>query len=298
MAEKERIQIDPAACTGDGICVGVCPARVFEQAEPGTTPTVARPANCIRCGHCVAACPTEAVRVRGVKVSPFAADRPEQPVTPADLLALMRRRRSVRRMTDEPVSAEAIAEIVEAASTAPTAKNLRAIRVTVIEDAALRQALVNRCLVVYRRLLHRLRCPLTRAFVRLFARRRAETLALAVRAFTGVVERLEAGEDVILFDAPVTIVLSAPEGLGMSAHDCSYAMMNGVLMAESLGLGTCIMGFFMEAARRDGEMRRLMHLPDYEQVYGAFTLGHPRYRMRRQIERRRFRVNRPTSESR
>ena len=69
-------------------------------------------------------------------------------------------------------------------------------------------------------------------------------------------------------------------------------MMNGILMAETLNLGTCIMGYFIQAARRDRRMRELLGLPDYEQVYAAFTVGRARYPMRRLIERRRFRVNR------
>jgi nitroreductase/NAD-dependent dihydropyrimidine dehydrogenase PreA subunit len=291
MPESERITIDPAACNGDGVCVTVCPADVYDQADPGTTPTAARPEDCIRCGHCVAACPTEAVQVRGVRVAPFPEDRPAQPVTPDDLLALMRHRRSMRQMRDDPVPGEAIKQIIQAASTAPTARNARAVRVTVIEDPAMRRALLERCLVVYRRLLRWLGSPLTGVLARLFARRRAEMLPLAIRAFRNLVERLQAGEDVILFDAPVTIVLSAPEDIGLSAYDCSCAMMNGILMAESLGLGTCIIGYFMEAARRDAQMRRLMHLPDYEQVFGTFILGYPRHPTLRQIERRRFRVN-------
>ena len=292
MPQGERITIDPAACNGDGVCVAVCPAEVYDQAEAGATPTVARPEDCIRCGHCVAACPTEAIQVRSVRAVPFPEGRPAQPVTPEDLLVLMRYRRSVRQMRDEPVPEEAIKGIIQAASTAPTAGNVRAIRVTVIQDAALRRALLGRCLVFYRRLLRWLANPLMRPLARVFARRQAEMLPRAVRALTGVVERLAAGEDVILFDAPVTIVLSAPEGAGLSPYDCSCAMMNGILMAESLGLGTCIIGYFMEAGRRDAEMRRLMHIPDYEQVFGTFIVGYPRYPARRQIERRRFRTTR------
>lgn len=310
MPETDRITIDAARCNGDGLCVAVCPADVFQAPPPEVCrglsaprastapvednrwhPTVARPELCIRCGHCVAVCPTSAVAVHGVRVSEFPTDGAEPPVSPDDLLALLTRRRSVRRMSDQSVPREAVQQVIQAASTAPTAKNARAVRVTVIQDAALRAKLVQRCLAVYRGLGRRLDRLMRWRFLPFVSRERLEVYARVRPAFRRLIERLEAGEDVILFEAPVTVVLSAPEALGTSACDCSYALMNAALMAETLGLGTCIMGYFMEAARRDAEMRRLMALPDYEQVYGAFTLGYAAYPIRRQIDRRRFRTN-------
>jgi len=292
MPETDRIAIDNETCNGDGVCVAVCPAQVYHQAEPGDTPTVARPDACIRCGQCVAACPTDAITVRGVRVRPFPEGGQPQPVAPDDLMALLTHRRSVRHMRDEPVPKDLIARVIEAASTAPTAKNMRAVRITVVRDAALRRALVDRCRAVYARIVRQMNALPVRVFIRLFRKEQAAMRDALMGALVNLVKRLEAGEDVILFDAPVTLVFSAPEAIGMSQYDCSYAVANAMLMAESLGLGTCVMGYFVGAARRDAEMRGLLQLPDYEQVFGALTVGYPLHAMQRQIVRRKFRTNR------
>jgi NAD-dependent dihydropyrimidine dehydrogenase PreA subunit len=56
------LRLDPAACSGCGECVTVCPREVL--AMEGDTAAVREPDACIECGACALNCPVGAVTVR------------------------------------------------------------------------------------------------------------------------------------------------------------------------------------------------------------------------------------------
>ncbi|MBC7251015.1 MAG: 4Fe-4S binding protein [Anaerolineae bacterium] len=65
-------RIDPARCTGCGICVSSCPADVI-RVDPGTKKAVITyPQECIMCCWCFVECPEDAVFISPViKTSPL-----------------------------------------------------------------------------------------------------------------------------------------------------------------------------------------------------------------------------------
>ncbi|MEW6520886.1 MAG: 4Fe-4S dicluster domain-containing protein [Thermodesulfobacteriota bacterium] len=54
------IEVDYDACNGNGTCVEVCPAEVYELQQEKTVPV--RIADCIECCACVENCPQQAIR--------------------------------------------------------------------------------------------------------------------------------------------------------------------------------------------------------------------------------------------
>lgn len=60
-----EIKIDPNKCTGDGTCVDICPATVFELKEVGgkKKAQVVNLAACLVCRACEAQCPEGAIQV-------------------------------------------------------------------------------------------------------------------------------------------------------------------------------------------------------------------------------------------
>jgi nitroreductase len=62
-----------------------------------------------------------------------------------DVMEAIRTRRSIRKYLPEPVSAAALATVLEAARLAPTACNNQPIRVIVVKDAGLREKLIGAC---------------------------------------------------------------------------------------------------------------------------------------------------------
>jgi nitroreductase len=48
-----------------------------------------------------------------------------------------------------------------------------------------------------------------------------------------------------------------------------------LLAAHAMGLGTCLIGFVIEAMRRDNRIARMLHIPGYETPYAVIALGWP-----------------------
>ena len=71
----------------------------------------------------------------------------------------------------------------------------------------------------------------------------------------------------------------------MAPFNCSVALYNCSLMAHSLGLGSCFMGFVPIGANMDKKIKQWLDIPKENQSYGAMVVGHPDIKYRRLIER-------------
>jgi ferredoxin len=56
------LKLDPDKCTGCGMCLVVCPHRVFELQDKKAL--ISEKDACIECGACMQNCPSEAISVR------------------------------------------------------------------------------------------------------------------------------------------------------------------------------------------------------------------------------------------
>ena len=120
--ESAEVSIDSVKCTGCGTCVEVCKSFILaienEKAKATGNPLF----GCVACGHCMTVCPKGAVTVRGRTLSPddlFDLPSIEQTADYDRLMALFRRRRSIREFTGRQVEPEVIEKILEAAKTSP-----------------------------------------------------------------------------------------------------------------------------------------------------------------------------------
>jgi 2-oxoglutarate ferredoxin oxidoreductase subunit delta len=57
------VRLDPGLCKACGVCVELCPEKVFDRDKRGE-PVVARPGDCSRCLICELHCPDFAIEVR------------------------------------------------------------------------------------------------------------------------------------------------------------------------------------------------------------------------------------------
>jgi nitroreductase len=63
------------------------------------------------------------------------------------------------------------------------------------------------------------------------------------------------------------------------------AAWQAVLMAESLGLGSCVNGLIPPACNKVPELRSLLGLPEGNEVHACLTLGWPKVKYRKTIRR-------------
>jgi nitroreductase len=96
----------------------------------------------------------------------------------------------------------------------------------------------------------------------------------------------EGSGDELRRDAPAIMLFHTGVSTVCGNEDCFSAAWHAVLMAETLGVGTCINGLLVPAANRSPELRHLLALPEGREVHAALTLGYPRHGYHRVITRR------------
>jgi nitroreductase len=69
-------------------------------------------------------------------------------------------------------------------------------------------------------------------------------------------------------------VASKPGG-SCPREDALLATQNILLAAHSMGLGTCLIGFAMEAIQYDPTIKHFLKIPNEETVYTVIAMGYP-----------------------
>ena len=87
---------------------------------------------------------------------------------------------------------------------------------------------------------------------------------------------LEAASSAGPRDVPIgAVVVAADNGASCPAEDALLATGQMLLAAHAMGLGTCLIGFAVEAMRRDRGIVRLLAIPDHETPHAVIALGWP-----------------------
>jgi FMN reductase (NADPH)/FMN reductase [NAD(P)H] len=169
-------------------------------------------------------------------------------------LELLNGRRSVRAYSDQPVTAEEKAAILQAAFRAPTAGAMQLYTIIEVSDQTIKDRLVETCD-------HQpfiAKAPLVLLFLADYQR------WWDVYSFTGCSERAR--------------VLGRPTrslqvgDMMLACCDALIAAQNAVVAAESLGIGSCYIGDILENYEIH---RELFDLPPYALPVAMLCFGHP-----------------------
>ena len=95
------------------------------------------------------------------------------------------------------------------------------------------------------------------------------------------------GKDLLFHGAPAAIVVGSKKEASCPAEDALLATQNMLLSAHVLGLGTCLIGFAVEAMKRDKSILRRIGMPDDEKPYAVVALGYPNEKYQRLTGRKR-----------
>ena len=96
-----------------------------------------------------------------------------------------------------------------------------------------------------------------------------------------VVDGWEKGEDRIFRDAPLVLMTYSPEVGSLPSESCVIAMTFFDLIAASLSLGACWVGFFMVAAAQHPPIRRTLGIPTDHMLFGAMIVGYSKFEYQR-----------------
>ncbi len=284
-------------CTGCGLCVGVCIYRRIEI-RGGKARFLDLP--CLECDHCAAVCPSDAIVIPALERGAPSFSTVEVPTRwlapgesdPGELIRLMASRRSCRSYTDRPVPREVLEDLVNAGMSAPSGTNGQGWAFVIYPDRASVRRLGEQVAGFYERLNRLARNPLARAAARLFM---GDELGRYYRDYYPLVEEglrefREAGVDRLFHGAPAAIVVGSVGETYSPEEDALLATQNILLAAHAMGLGTCLIGFAVEAMVRARKVKAAAGIPEDHRVHAVIALGQCRERYRRTTRRKEARI--------
>ncbi|MFA4850295.1 MAG: nitroreductase family protein [Methanoregula sp.] len=255
------IFVDLDLCTRCGICSVVCPMAIVTPADENTLPLVKEEAagRCIQCGHCEVSCPSQALLLNirpdeKVLLSPGAGA-----IASGDLEIYLKKRRSVRHFTCDPVSKTKIEQVLDIARYAASGGNGQPVQWLVVHDTAKVKKIAG------------------------FTAEWMKSLLNTAHPMSGYVPILikswESGNDVICRGAPHLLFAHIPEGNPVASTDAIIALTHFDIAAPAFGIGTCWAGFVAMAANIYEPLQKELGLPAGRKSAYAMMFGHPQYKI-------------------
>ena len=282
----ETVKIDYDRCVMCGSCVGVCVRKIFD--DSGDTLRLDRPEMCILCGHCKAVCQEDAIDIPSTDASEFiVAPDTDTFISPEELMAYFRYRRSTRNYKDTAVETEKIQKIIEAGRYAPTGGKFQALRYAVVHTPDMMEkirrlaieSLSNYADIIERKAEDEKSPRLNRMIWKNYAENLKEMGRLSKK-----------GEDRLLWNAPALITIHVSKLMEEPGVDVGLGAMQMVLMAQALGLGTCFIGFIPMAVENSTELKELLRIPDGHSTVTSFVTGYPDVSYLRLVSRKQARI--------
>lgn len=242
--------IDIEKCTNCKLCLKECPASNLSMDE-GEGRVIFNPSKpCIACGHCIAICPQNAIIYKGLKDEALSFEGiqdPNKSISYETMYNLIRAKRSIRQYKENKVPIETLEKVINSMRYAPTGGNFRQMKCLVISDTekikTLSESIIN-----------------------------ALQPTMPVEYNEVLKNKRELGIEPIFYKAPHIIILYSNNT--MDYVNAAIAITYGMFCAETLGLGTCWIGFAFEVFTSNKEIRQeIAGIPG--KVLGVMTIGYP-----------------------
>lgn len=281
------VSVDSTSCKLCGQCAKVCATGALVMEDGHLRINTDTFLGCIACGQCMMVCPNDAISVtgRGLSAQDIIPPPGAGQCSSADALeGLMRSRRSIRRFTDQEVEPAVLDRIIDIASTAPMGIPPWDVGCVLIRGRKHVRELSDQIIDGYQAALRMFR-PWVLSLMKPFSRTRYEQFATFIRPLAlEYVTRRQHGEDALFYDAPAVLIFhaSAYADSADAIIPCTYAM----LAAQSLGLGTTMIGAAAPIIQRNPKLSAQLGIPKGNRAMIALIIGHPAVTYRRTIRRR------------
>ncbi len=242
--EKAVISIDAEKCNKCGLCVSVCKDFSLVMTENSVVISDKPLFGCVGCGHCMAICPTKAIEIHGRTLSPdqlFELPEKGKAANYEQLMTLFERRRSIREFTDKEVEIDLVEKILLAAQTAPMGLPPSDVNVLVLNGKTKTRAFADD-FCAYLDSMKWIVSDWFLAIMRPFWGKANDEMfrGFGKPVFEAYTNYMKSGINLVNYDAPLAMYFyGSPYA---DPADPIIAATYAMIAAESLGLGTCMLG--------------------------------------------------------
>lgn len=288
--EIATIRIDTDKCSGCRKCIRVCKDFNFvlenNKVKISNTPAF----GCMGCGHCMAICPEDAIEISGRELSKddlFNLPREESAASYGQFYSLLQRRRSMREFLDKKVEPEIVDKILDAARTSPMGLPPSDVNVLILDSKEKSRRFAEE----FCEYLYGMRWFVSKWFLTLmkplWGKANDELFKGFVKPLFDVfIKNMNAGINLVNYDAPLAMYFygspyTDPADPIVAATTAMYA-------AESLGLGTCMLGGVHPLIQNGKKAHKFRtdHGIKYPSREGLFVIfGYPAVKYRKGIKR-------------
>ncbi|MEI8377484.1 MAG: nitroreductase family protein [bacterium] len=288
MLNKEKpveVIFDIEKCTKCGICAKVCPCEYLLQVESEIITNPDAMFGCIQCGHCMAACPYKAIEIRGESLSKeHLIEFDAQKADYESLYSLLIQRRSARKFKHQPVSQEDIEKILNAASTGAISIPPYEVKIIVINGADKVQKFADDLIDSFKKMTKVFNPFLLWLFKYIMSKNNYKLIKeFVIPLIKTTIEEKQLDHDILFYNAPAVILFYTTEIC--DKEDAIIAATLAMTAAETLGLGTCVIGSVPPAINQNSKLKAKYGLTKDEKVATAFILGYPEQTFYRGIKR-------------
>lgn len=242
--EPAEIKINDKVCNGCGSCVNVCSDLSLKLKNGKACTSESAIFGCIGCGHCMAVCPTGAIEIYGREISPadlFDLPGEESTAVYSQVLSLFQRRRSIRKFKDCDVEPELIEKILKAAKTAPMGLPPSDVNVMILDGKEKTRAFAED----FCNYLQGMKWFVSAWFLAVmrpfWGKANDEMFKGFIRPLFKIYpKKMSENINVVNYDAPLVMYFYGSPYTDPA--DPIIAATYAMIAAESLGLGTCMLG--------------------------------------------------------
>lgn len=286
--ENAFVEIDYTKCNHCGLCVNVCKDLTLQLKDDKVIISPEPLFGCIGCGQCVAICPKEAISLEGRTLTMddfIPLPTKEEKANFYQLHSLLISRRSVRDFKEKEIPANVVEKILKTSSTAPMGIPPSDVEVLVINGKEKVKKFsddVNDYFAQMKKVFNKKTLWLMRPFMKKPDYEMFKTFLIPMLNF--FVMKKKAGEDWLLYHAPLAMYFynsrySDPADAYIAA---TYAM----ITAESLGLGSCMIGSVSPFLEHGGKKIKVKYGINKKSKQGVVVIfGYPKYKYHKAIKR-------------
>lgn len=265
------IHINQALCTLCEACVRICHTTCISVNDKNLNINYDL---CSTCCQCAAICPNGALTWSKTPTRKINKD-----ILPSaeNLLELFKTRRSIRKFKDEPIEEEKLEYICQTAKLAPT--NVFDIELAVITDPKL----ISELELVSIKFIQKVSS-------RLYSFQPAFRILSKLTPAVNEIDRIKTNNTLkrksIFQGAKALIIITADPRIPHAELSCQYALYNMALIAQTMGIGSCISGSGKMILSRSKEIKQRLTIPKNKKILGILFLGNPQVQFIRTVEGR------------